>query len=250
MSGDIRPIYLVIILAIFLVVVLGIILGEDVPEDRGMAVHYVKVMAAERIKETTGIGDTPKAKIIAAEERMIKAAGMEVETAPSTVGATEQPSTVIIEETTIKGVPMPSTILGQTVSRTDMAISLTSDSIWEDYFKERGYMIGQINSDAQLTDKIEDGMGDEVILVAIMDDRLEWEKKFGVEDGRIVLNPEGEPTIWVQVDSKTAEEFLGYIRGNVSRHDTMERMMSYWKADRIKIYPVGKVKEIYDGFKG
>lgn len=104
------------------------------------------------------------------------------------------------------------------------------------------------NITAEAEPRLKNKTVDDTIMLAIISDRLEWEKKFRIGSGRIMNSPESDTTIWVKVSSKAADEMYRELFENLSSANTstvdrkkfMEKIQSYIVTEDIKAYPYSR----------
>ncbi len=251
--------------------------------DIELFVHYVKELITEKISELIGVGSTAKTDIQKMERDMseegakanieeplgsVESVGTTSTTQPpgdtagtgsNTAVSTTHPDTTITTTTiTTRTTTTISRIMywdlpyrGSSSRRSAPATAHTdkddSGSIWDDRFDECTHVIDIINSDAHVTDKLND-IGDETVLVAIVDDgRLQWERKMGMVKGRIMKSRSGEPTVWIKVDAEAAESLYHDLKNGAGRDDLIRSAIGLWKKDKIEIYPVSKAGKMYGG---
>lgn len=81
----------------------------------------------------------------------------------------------------------------------------------------------------------------EVFLVAIVGEGLEWQKIIGViNETAIIENPDASVTIWVKVDSETANELYDDYINNATRRALYNKVVDYAMEGRIQISPFNR----------
>lgn len=260
-----RRVFISLLTLGFMLYLVGVEVNDTLPQlpaGGGVEMHFIKSVVREKVSDTFGVGGNARKDIIDMGQKLIESvvnASSAAEYGNETL-ARGNKTTVddVIFGTGVYRTPFGITLenlspekkseLKSVASKTkpldhalmySLVSELTSYSDWERIFSEHTYIIDEANSNSSSVERMNEILGNETILVAIVNKgELEWEKKIGVRARGIVISPPEEPTIWVKVESDAMRNLVDCVDNKTSGKDIVENMTEYWKQGSIEIYPV------------